>query len=77
MTYIYRNSAQQIAVAGTTIAHGLGFTPDEVTVLPTVAQGAGETYKFSASDATSIYLAQGTSATTADISAHYWHSVTR
>lgn len=77
MTYIFRNSAKAIAVAGTTIAHGLGVTPDEISVLPTVAQGAGETYRFSASDATNIYLAQGTSATTADIDAHYWHSITR
>jgi hypothetical protein len=56
-----------IAVAGSTIAHSLASTPDEVFVLPTVSAGAGQTYRFSASDGTNVYLAQGTSATSADV----------
>ena len=70
-----------IAVAGTQIAHGLtnhagvAAAPDEVFVLPTIAAGAGQTYRYSAHDATSIYLAQGTSATSADVVAAINHSM--
>lgn len=69
-----------IAVAGSQIAHGLtshtgvATAPDEVFVLPTIAAGAGQTYRFSASDATSVYLAQGTSATSADVVCAINHS---
>ena len=77
MTYRFKASATSIALAGTTIAHGLGTTPDEVFVLPTISAGAGQTYRFSASDATNIYLAQGTTATSADIVAAVNHSIVK
>jgi hypothetical protein len=64
-----------LAVAGSSIAHGLGATPDEVFVLPTIAAGAGQTYRFSASDATYVYLAQGTTASSADVVAAVNHSI--
>lgn len=70
-------SKQTVAItqAGSTIAHGLISTPDEVYVLPTIAAGAGQTYRFSASDATNVYLAQGTSATSADVICAVNHSI--
>lgn len=70
-----------IAVAGSPIAHGctdhkgVATAPDEIIVLPTIAAGAGQTYRYSASDANSIYLAQGTSATSADVVASINHSM--
>lgn len=69
-----------IAVGGSSIAHGLtqngvAATPNEITVVPTIAQGAGQTYRYSASDATCVYLAQGTSATSADVTAAVNHSL--
>lgn len=66
---------QEIAVAGSTIAHGLSAAPDEMTVLPTVAAGAGQTYRYAAHDATNVYLAQGTAATSADVHVSVWHSI--
>jgi hypothetical protein len=66
-----------IAVAGSQIAHGLSATPDEIIVLPTVAAGAGQTYRFSASDANSVYLAQGTAATSADVVCAVNHSIVK
>lgn len=75
-------SKQTVAIgtAQTAIAHGLtvngvGTTPDEVYVLPTIAQGAGQTYRSAASDATNVYLAQGTSATSADVVCAVNHSM--
>lgn len=64
-----------IAVGGTTIAHGLGTTPDEVFVLPSIAAGAGQTYRYAAHDATNVYLAQGTAATSADVVVAVNHSI--
>lgn len=70
-----------IAVAGTTIAHGLtnsggtATAPDELWVLATVAQGAGQTYRYAASDATNVYLASGTSASSADVFFAINHSI--
>jgi hypothetical protein len=64
-----------IAIAGSSIAHGLGATPTEVFVLPTIAAGAGQTYRYSASDATNVYLAQGTAAGSADVVAAVVHSI--
>jgi hypothetical protein len=74
MAYRFKTTTN-IAVAGTTVAHGLGRTPDEIIVLPTIAAGAGQTYRFSASDASNVYLAQGTAATSADVIASYSHSM--
>jgi hypothetical protein len=75
MTYRYKTTSA-VAVAGTTIAHGLGMTPDDVIVLPTIATGAGQTYRYAAHDATNVYLAQGTSATSADVTVQVAHTLT-
>lgn len=66
-----------IAVAGGALAHGLASTPDEVFVLPTIATGAGQTYRYAANDATNVYLAQGTSATSADVVCAVNHSIVK
>ena len=72
-----------IAIAGSAIAHGCvnsnpaagqTNTPNEIKVLPTIAAGAGQTYRYAASDATYVYLAQGTTATSADVVCSINHS---
>ena len=70
-------STTNIAIAGSTIAHGLVSTPDEVSVLATIAAGAGGVYRYAASDATNVYLAAGTTATSADVIAAVNHSIIR
>ncbi len=82
MALRFKSASANIAVAGTTIAHGLtangsAVTPDEVWVLPTTAAGAGQTYRYAANDSTAVYLAQGTSACSADVYAAYNHSTIR
>jgi hypothetical protein len=48
-------TAQEIPLAGSSIPHGLGQTPDEVFFIQTNV--AGIAYEFSAADASNIYLA--------------------
>ena len=69
-------SKQNIAIAGTTIPHGLGLTPDEVWTMPSTAAGF-PSYIFSAQDATNVYLATGTAAHSAWVYAAYNHSIIR
>lgn len=66
-------TAQAIALAGTTIPHGLGQTPDEVTILPLDVKGF--TYQFSAADASNVYIAAASAACSATVYAaknHPW-----
>lgn len=74
--YKKKLSAQALVQAGSTIAHGLCTTPTMTYVTPTVAQGAGQTYQYTGADSTNIYLAQGTSATSADVTVEVFHSFT-
>ena len=71
-----------IVVAGSSISHGCtnpntGGTnvPTEVMVLPTISAGAGQTYRYAANDANYVYLAQGTTATSADVICGINHSI--
>jgi hypothetical protein len=75
MAFRVKITARDITVAGSTVAHGLGAVPDQVQVMPTLAAGAGQTYRFSTSDATNVYLAQGTAGTSADVVISIWHSI--
>lgn len=76
-----------IAVAGTSIPHGLTkrnasgvadrpVAPTEYWVTPTIAQGAGQTYRYAAPDTTNLYFAQGTSATSAIVFFAYPAAIT-
>lgn len=81
-TALRSKTTSNIAIAGTTIAHGLnqngtGLTPDDVIVLSTLATAAGHTYRYAASDATNVYLANGTAAGSADVTCIYWHTLVR
>jgi len=66
-----------IAIAGSSIAHGLVTTPDEVAVLATLGTSTTGIYRFSASDATSVYIAVGSAATSADVTCAVNHSVVK
>lgn len=72
MAFRFKTTAA-IAVAGSTIPHGLGAVPNEVFVLPTLG-AAGNIYRFSASDATNVYLASASGATSADVVVAVNHS---
>lgn len=69
-------TAQAIALAGTTIPHGLGVTPDEVWFTPILGTSA-LIYQFSAADATNIYLAAGSAAASATGYAASNHSIVK
>ena len=69
-------TAQAIAVAGTTIPHGLGTTPDEV-FFSNIIGTPTHVYIFSAADATNIYLAAGSAAASATAYAAVNHSITK
>lgn len=75
MALRFKSLSAVVAVAGTTIAHGLGNTPDEVFCLAATAAGAGQTYRYAVSDATNVYLAQGTSAASVDVYAVRNHTI--
>jgi len=70
-------TTSNIAIAGTQIAHGLATTPDEVTCLATLGTSTTPIYRFSASDATSVYIAVGSAATSADVIMAVNHSLVR
>ena len=73
-------TGQAISVAGLTIPHGLGTTPDEVwaviTALGNVAT-ANSCYMFSAADATNVYFASGSAACSAVVYAATNHSIVK
>ena len=64
-----------VAVAGSTVPHSLGATPTELFFTPTIAAGAGQCYRYAASDNTNVYIASGTAATSIDVVAAVVHSV--
>lgn len=81
-TALRSKSTTNIAIAGTTIAHGLnqngtGLIPDDVIVLSSIATAAGQTYRYAAHDATNVYLANGTAAGSADVTCIYHHTIVR
>lgn len=80
MTYRYKATNVNFTANGTTLAHGLAFTPDEYFISYRGAQqtGTGMVVFFMGTcvDATNIYLSSYVTATV-DVFAHYNYSTIR
>jgi hypothetical protein len=81
MTFRFKQTGVVVPIAGTAIAHGLAFTPDEYfTVYRAAAAGAlpADMVFFSSTpvDATNVHLDCGSTGTV-DVFAAYNHSVIR
>lgn len=75
LRFSVKNTA--IAVAGTSIAHGLGSTPDEWFYSQRSFNAAVQStlYTYAAPDATNLYIAAASNAGTADVFCCLNHSI--
>lgn len=68
-------STVNVLQAGSTIAHGLGVIPDELSVVPMTNASGATIYRLAASTSTSIFLASISAATSAFVIAAVNHSI--